>query len=166
MSTIRATNIQPQSDSDPLVFSTNATEKLRIPSTGAISLTGGATLSGGLSVTGNVSTSGNLTLGSATLSTPSGNAPLYGARAWGQISHTSTQYGQNFTATVSSGVYTVTLTTPMQDTNYGVIATAIGTIQTCATIVNITSASQFTIRVFGGTDNLRTDKSVMFAVFA
>jgi hypothetical protein len=59
MSTIKATNIQPQSDSDPLVFSTNATEKLRIPSTGAISLTGGAVVSGGMSVSGGISVTGN-----------------------------------------------------------------------------------------------------------
>jgi hypothetical protein len=63
MSTIRATNIQPQSDSDPLVFSTNATEKLRIPSTGAISLTGGAVVSGGISVTGGAVVSGSLNIG-------------------------------------------------------------------------------------------------------
>ena len=47
MSTIKATNIQPQSDSDPLVFSTNATERMRIPSSGAVSITGGIVVSGG-----------------------------------------------------------------------------------------------------------------------
>ena len=140
MSTIRATNIQPQSDSDPLVFSTNATEKLRIPSTGAISITGGAVvggglsvtggaaLSGGLSVTGNVSTSGNLTLGSATLSTPSGNAPLYGARAWAVLksggssnSPTLLAGGNIASATrVTSSEVSITFSTPMPSANYAV----------------------------------------------
>lgn len=38
MSTLKAGNIQPQSDSDPLVFSTNATERLRIASGGNVGI--------------------------------------------------------------------------------------------------------------------------------
>jgi hypothetical protein len=60
MSTIKATNIQPQSDSDPLVFSTNATERMRIPSSGGVSITGGAAVSGGLSITGGAAVSGGI----------------------------------------------------------------------------------------------------------
>ena len=38
MSTLKASNIQPQSDSDPLILSTNATERLRIDTSGTLHL--------------------------------------------------------------------------------------------------------------------------------
>jgi len=38
MSTLKASNIQPQSDSDPLVLSTNATQRLRIDTTGKVGI--------------------------------------------------------------------------------------------------------------------------------
>lgn len=148
MSTIKATNIQPQSDSDPLVFSTNATERMRIPSSGGVSITGGATVygdievfdgafvrSGGLSVTGSASISqnmtvgSNLTVGSSTLSAPSGTAPLFGIRAWGRFVGAGTGnptgvIGGNISTTItraSSAIYQVTFTTAMPNTTYAVI---------------------------------------------
>lgn len=38
MSTLKASNIQPQSDSDPLILSTNATQRLRIDTTGKVGI--------------------------------------------------------------------------------------------------------------------------------
>ena len=116
MSTIRATNIQPQSDSDPLVFSTNATEKLRIPSTGAISLTGGAVVSGGMSVTGNASFSGKITTASTTGSDSSTTLATKGYVEGyvGGLCLGVNQTWQNVLASRSSGVtYTNTTGRPI-----------------------------------------------------
>lgn len=66
MSTIKATNIQPQSDSDPLVFSTNATERMRIPSSGGVSITGGADVFGTLTINGKATSTGTTGTDSAT----------------------------------------------------------------------------------------------------
>lgn len=69
---------------------------------------------------------GNFRIGNAVMSTPSGTAPVYGARAWGQATVTSagvlTQNSSyNMTITrVSLGRYRATFTTPMPNANYAV----------------------------------------------
>jgi len=143
MSTIRATNIQPQSDSDPLVFSTNATEKLRIPSTGTISLTGGATVSGGLSVTGDASFSGKITTASTTGSDSSTTLATKGYVEGyvGGLCLGVNQTWQNVLASRSSGVtYTNTTGRPIMIAVKGA-DTAGGTASLSVVVGGITIAS-------------------------
>ena len=81
-----------------------------------------------LDIVGNIKASGNLTLGSATMSTPSGSAPLYGCRAWvkfrgdGTIStnQTITAHG-NVSSVYKNGIgdYTINFTTALP-THYAV----------------------------------------------
>lgn len=93
--------------------------------------------------------------------------PMFACRAWGSGTPSTTAaliVGQNCTATWAGGIYTVTLTTVMPDTNYVVMATA-NQNATAPTTVSITNASTFTIRVYGGSDNLRNNSPVSWAVF-
>ena len=67
-----------------------------------------------LDVNGNIKASGNLTLGSATISTPSGSAPMFNIRAWGNFnglsSNGSAYQTVPYTMTTSDpGKVTVTL---------------------------------------------------------
>ena len=119
-----------------------------------------------LDVVGTISASTAITIAGATLQ-PSGTAPLFACRAFGRGTPATSGTlitGENCTATWSAGVYTVTLTTPMPDTNYVVVATA-NQNATAPTTVSILSASQFTVSVYGGSDNRRTNSPVSWAVF-
>jgi hypothetical protein len=91
------------------------------------SLTGGGTSNlDALTVSGAASIGGGLTLGSATQSTPSGTAPLFGARAWctwngattGSYSPTLPSGNISTIARNSAGLYTITFATPMPDNEY------------------------------------------------
>ena len=76
-----------------------------------------------LHVVGTVQATAALTLGSATLTSPTGTMPMYACRAWVNFNGTLTS-GFNAAGTVDSvtrstaGVYTITFTTPMTSTNY------------------------------------------------
>jgi len=76
------------------------------------------------------SASGGVTFGSANMPTPTGSAPIYGARAWVNFNGIGT-IGANMTIRASGNVssvnklgtgrYRVTFTTPMLDANYAAI---------------------------------------------
>jgi hypothetical protein len=96
------------------------------------SVSGTGTVSG-LTLTGTVTTSGSLTLGGtlsvAALSTASGSAPSYSARAWVNFNGTGTvaiRASGNVSSITDNGTgdYTVNFTTAMADVNYAVVATA------------------------------------------
>jgi hypothetical protein len=72
----------------------------------------------------NITASGNITVGSATLSTPSGPAPLFGIRAWGSVATNGTlSYGGNIASVSKTGAdFTVTFATAMTDVSYSVVA--------------------------------------------
>lgn len=82
-----------------------------------------------LDVSGSAAISGNLTLGTATMSTPSGSAPIFGCRAWvnfdGTQNGTITPRGSGNIASVvkttDQGRYTITFTTEMPSANYSVV---------------------------------------------
>jgi hypothetical protein len=73
---------------------------------------------------------GSLVLGTAPIPTPSGTAPVYGARAWVNFDGTTTTPTIRSSGNVASvaktaaGNYLITLTTSIGNTNYAVIATA------------------------------------------
>lgn len=73
---------------------------------------------------------GSLVLGTAPIPTPSGTAPVYGARAWVNFDGTTTtptiRSSGNIASVVktAAGNYLITLTTGIGSTNYAVIATS------------------------------------------
>lgn len=86
-----------------------------------------------------------MVIGGATFAAPTGTAPLFGVRAWGRIDPLSAQpvltAGGNI-ASVSladTGNFRITLTTPMPNTNYAVIASSFG--QTVPFVDNRTGIS-------------------------
>jgi len=99
---------------------------------------------------------GNLRIGDAVMSTPSGSAPLFGARAWVVFEPNKTSSGtaeNPITSTnrfikksgnvssverVTTGVYKVTLTTAMPDTDYIVMCQSPGNLNN---ITNIAAPS-------------------------
>jgi hypothetical protein len=76
------------------------------------------------------SASGGVTFGSANMPTPTGNAPLFGVRAWVNFNGTSGSVAIRQDGNVDSvsrtgtGLYTINLTTPMHDTNYAIVGFA------------------------------------------
>lgn len=99
-------------------------------------LTGGSTSNlDALSVAGATTLSGTTTFGTAPMSTPSGSAPVYGARAWcyfngGTAGTNAPLAGGNVTSVTrnATGNYTINFTTAMPDTNYSaVIIGVVGT---------------------------------------
>lgn len=96
------------------------------------SVSGTGTVSG-LTLTGTVTTSGSLTLGGtlsvAALSTASGSAPSYSARAWVNFNGTGTvaiRASGNVSSITDNGAgdYTINFTTAMADVDYAVVANA------------------------------------------
>ena len=107
---------------------------------GTLDVTGAATLSSTLGVTGNLAvntnkftvnassgntlTAGTFTVGTATMGVPSGNAPIFGARAWVNFNGTPATVSIRGSGNVSSitdngtGDYTINFTTAMPDINY------------------------------------------------
>lgn len=77
-----------------------------------------------------LSASGGVTFGTANMPTPSGSAPIFGVRAWANINGTvgsvAVRQGGNVSGVVRNqlGRYTITFATPMQDTNYAIVAWA------------------------------------------
>jgi len=74
--------------------------------------------------------SGGVTFASANMPNPSGDAPIFGIRAWANINGTvgsvAVRQGGNVSGVVRNqlGRYTITFATPMQDTNYAIVAWA------------------------------------------
>lgn len=86
-----------------------------------------------LDVNGTLKVSGQITHGTAPMSVPSGSAPLFAVRAWGRItpngaSNPSLVVGGNVASVTrqSVSVLRVTLTTPMPNANYSVVASCVG----------------------------------------
>ena len=101
--------------------------------TGTVTSVSGTGTVSGLTLTGTVTTSGSLTLGGtlsvAALSTASGSAPSYSARAWVNFNGTGTvaiRASGNVSSITDNGTgdYTVNFTTAMADVDYAVVATA------------------------------------------
>jgi hypothetical protein len=70
-----------RSESNNILFGFSGAETLRFTNGGNVGI-GTSSPSEKLEVSGNIKASGTLTLGSATMATPSGSAPLFGCRAW------------------------------------------------------------------------------------
>lgn len=86
-----------------------------------------------LDVNGGVKVGATLGIGSASMSVPSGSAPLFAVRAWGKItpngsSNPSSVVGGNVASVVrqGAGVLRVTLAVAMPNTNYSVVASCAG----------------------------------------
>jgi hypothetical protein len=101
--------------------------------TGTVTSVSGTGTVSGLTLSGTVTTSGSLTLGGtlsvAALSTASGSAPSYSARAWVNFQGTGTvtiRASGNVSSITDNGTgdYTPNFTTAMPDVNYAVVANA------------------------------------------
>jgi hypothetical protein len=134
----------------PLVFGTNAAERMRISSSGNVGIgmnnpstkldvngTVTATaFSGPLTgnVTGNASSASTVSNSAITASKLDGNqsglAPIFGVRAWVNFNGTSGSVAIRQDGNVDSvsrtgtGQYTINLTTPMDDTSYAIVGFA------------------------------------------
>ena len=103
--------------------------KVTADTTGALVLQTGATPTTAVTIdtSQNTTLAGTLTIGTATQAVPSGNAPLYAARAWVNFNGTGTvaiRGSGNVTSITDNGTgdYTINFTTAMPDTNYGITA--------------------------------------------
>ena len=94
--------------------------------TGALTVAGGAGIAGALYVGGGISAGGGITLGAARLAAPTGSAPIFGVRAWGNVSETGVfQAGGNIASTsYLFPAYSVIFNTPMPNVNYCVVGSA------------------------------------------
>lgn len=158
MSTLKTNRIEPVGSTagtvtvdGTMVFTQGATFPGGISVGQAAYFSSGVTVAGGISVSGNATFSGTVFMGSsaAPFYGPTGNAPIYGARAWvtfntarnvsGTLDTTSTNrqiFGSGNVASVqrvgegdlSSGTanlrFRVTFTTPMPNANYAVTGMA------------------------------------------
>lgn len=80
-------------------------------------------VSGGLSAGGGVNVGGTLGIGTASMSVPSGTAPLFAVRAWGSVTSSGgLSYGGNIASVSGVSPTTVTFNTSMPDVNYAVVA--------------------------------------------
>jgi hypothetical protein len=133
---------------------------------GAVSGTTG-TFSG--AVSGTTGTfSGNVTLGSSVLATPTGSAPSYTCRAWvnfdGNTSPGTIRASGNVSSVtrVSTGVFTVNLTTAMPDANYAISISSQASAVDLDTGTAVPTASAFTFRTRNSSFNV-TNASYNFA---
>jgi hypothetical protein len=91
----------------------------------------------------------SVTATGAVMSTQSGSAPSYAARAWGNVTSGGTLNagGNVSSAKTSTGVYTITFTTPMADANYAAIATMVdGASNTRSITCDSLAAGSFVVR--------------------
>ena len=109
-----------------MLFGTSANIRMTITSAGNVGI-GTASPAAKLDVNGTAKCTA-LTLGSSTLSTPSGSAPIYGARAWIVFNGFNMTVLNSANCTVArttgiaAGVYTITFTTAMPSANYVIVA--------------------------------------------
>lgn len=101
----------------------NGTDRVTLSTAGVMDVPGGITANVTGDVTGNVT--GNVTGAADKLSTASGSAPSYAARAWVNFNGTGTvaiRASGNVSSITDNGVgdYTINFTTAMSDANYGV----------------------------------------------
>jgi len=126
------------------------------------------------STSGNVLTSNGTTWTSAPaaigITTTTGSAPYYGARAWAKISGNTVNGSGNIASVSNSstGVYVFTFTTAMPDNNYAIVATNFwrntSWAEYCSVIAQSTSG--FSIRVTDGGDvNPKNVPSVYVVVY-
>jgi hypothetical protein len=86
---------------------------------------GGAGIAGALHVSGGIS-AGGITLGAARLAAPTGSAPIFGVRAWGNVSILGVfQAGGNIASTsLLNSVYSMVFNTNMPNADYCVVGSA------------------------------------------
>ena len=135
----------------------------------APTLTGtGASGTWGINVTGNAATATSATSATA-LSTASGSAPSYSARAWVNFDGTGT-ISIRASGNVSSitdggaGVYGVNFSTAMQDANYCVQAASLLVVTASNSFDNIHSITTSTINVEHVENNIYVDTTSMYVV--
>jgi len=123
-------------------------------------ITGNATLSG-------TTTLNALTLGTSTLASPTGSMPMFACRAWvnfdGTVTTGAWRAGGNIASVVrnSGGVYTITFSTAMTNTNYACMVTFDSSGTSASTSQPIftkttTSVQVSTFRADSGTSTIRT----------
>tara|TARA_R110000868_G_scaffold9867_2_gene48479 strand:- start:50728 stop:52890 length:2163 start_codon:yes stop_codon:yes gene_type:complete len=99
---------------------------------GALTVAGGVGIGGALNVGGGISAGGGITLGTAQLAVPSGDAPIFGARAWAKANITSADGAGTLTSSgnmssvsiVGGKQITFTFSTAMPDAHYSISAIA------------------------------------------
>lgn len=134
MSTLKASNIQPPSDSDGLTFRTNQSDRVTIGADGFVRILNGTTTGVTLGGGGSVEISTSLKVANATL-TPIGSAPMYACRAFASVvlitdlnspsqdsGNIVSQDGKNLTVSqVSRGLYMFNFGTNMPTSTYSVV---------------------------------------------
>jgi hypothetical protein len=109
---------------------------------------------GAIPVTATVTT-GNVVDGSITApklnGAQTGNAPIYGVRAWGRFDGTGASpitpiYGGNIASVTrtSLGIFVVLFTTPMVDANYSVVVSGLNPIQGNTQAYSVSNVSSIT----------------------
>ena len=128
-----------------------------------------------ISTIGTNSLSATAQIGS--LTTASGSAPSYSARAWVNFNGTGTvaiRASGNVTSITDGGVgtYTVNLTTAMPDTNYSVVGgrVSVGSTADASTAISVSSTSAISVITgwngsTGNTYTLEDPSQVFIAVF-
>jgi hypothetical protein len=111
---------------------------------------GTATPSQALDVVGSIKVSVGITIGTSQLAAPSGTAPIFGVRAWGEVAENGTFVagGNILSTSFTSPVYTVTFAANMPNTTYAVVANALNIVTTNNTrVVKVVSrsASSFSV---------------------
>ena len=119
--------VRGNSSTDYVAIGTTGSEHLRIAASGAFGLSGANYGTSGQVLTSAGSGSAPTWGSPASLSTASGSAPSYSARAWVNFNGTGTvaiRASGNVSSITDNGVgeYTVNFTTAMPDANYAVIA--------------------------------------------
>jgi hypothetical protein len=112
---------------------TQGTDRVTVVSGGNVGI-GTTAPTNKLEVDGAIKTSTSITVGSATLNTPSGSAPLFGVRAWGTFSSQGSAnapiiHGSGNIASITTSnsyTFTVTLTQGFSNQNWAVVASCVG----------------------------------------
>jgi hypothetical protein len=146
--------------------------------------TGALTVAGGVGVGGTITATGitvdTLRVSTATMSAPSGSAPLFAARAWGRFVGAETSnptgvVGGNIASITRTalGEYTVVFTSAMPNATYSVIFGGSNNLDGRGLYTTIAGASKtatgFKIRaanISGTVSDINTNNEAFFAVFA